>query len=450
MSRDLYSRVFERAVFPVLDRLNGTSIQEKLNLLLAWERLDPDEIRRHQERKLLRAVEFARGNSEFYQQLWKKRGVASAHPLLDGLPVLTKEDLTSAPGSFPIPGYRGKLTRSLTSGSTGSPMTFYRSAEQESWFWALRFRMWSWSGYHPGDPYLTINLNPRLAWKKRLQDRLFRCAYLTYNADNQDSQRLVDELFRRDGWHLNGFSSSLFVLARYMLEHGIDGRSVLGVTATGDALYPEYRETIEECFGVHVLDYYGAGGEGVHLASQCLESGERFHIHPENAVLEILGNDGPAEPGVPGRIVVTQLDNEAMPLIRFELGDMAVAAPQDEFCPCGRTLPLLQRIEGRIPDLIAVLDGTFRVTHFFVVLFKDLQSVHRYQVHQQQRDNICIRLVARDGCQRNEIEATIRRQVADGTRGLLSVDVEWVNEIPLSGAGKRRLVISEISRDSLR
>jgi len=451
MSQDVYGRLFRAVVFPLLDRLNGTDIQRKLELLLDSEHLDPAEIREKQLGKLEKVVEKTRQRSDFYRQCWSGRpaGPRSVYGPLSGLPVVTKGDLRRAGEFFPIRNFRGKVIVSRTSGSTGSPMVFYRSAEQESWFWALRMRIWGWAGYRPGDPYLTINLNPRLAWKKRLQDLLFRCAYLTFNADNQDSWRIVDILRRRRIPNLNGFSSSLYVLARFMTERGIENPGVRGVTATGDGLDPIYRAAIESAFGVRVIDYYGAGGEGVHLASQCLVSGSRYHLHPENAVVEVLDRDGPAVPGAVGRLVVTQLDNEAMPLIRYELGDLAVAAPRDAQCSCGRTLPMLERIEGRIPDLIVAPNGTFLVPHFFVVLFKNLQSVDRYQIVQTQREQIQARLVARPGARREEVETAVRKAVAGATQGALATQFEWAEEIPLSGAGKRRLVISEFGREVL-
>ena len=447
----VYPSAFRAIAFPLLDRLNGTSIVPKLEFLLASERSDPEQMRARQAGKLADAINTARANSEFYRDFWRSaspgRGLASAYPPLDGLPVLTKEDLATARGEFPLPSFKGRLMTTRTSGSTGSPMTFYRSMEQESWFWALRFRMWSWAGYRPGDPYLEINLNPRKQWRKQLQDRLFRCTYLTFNADNQDSRRIVELLEKRRIPHINGFASSLFVLAKYMLDQGITNRSVAGITSTGDTLYPAYRDAIEAAFGQRVLDYYGAGGEGFHVASQCPGSGTRYHLHPENAVVEILGKDGPVPPGVAGRLVVTQLDNEAMPLVRYEIGDVAVAAPEGVRCACGRTLPLLEQIEGRIPDLIALPDGSFLVTHFFVILFKNLQDVQRYQVVQERPEAARIRLTPRPGCRKREIEAEVRRQVSAATRGLLALEFEWLDDdIPLSGQGKRRLVISSVAR----
>jgi len=448
---DLYSRVFGKAVFPMLDRINGTTINRKLHALLSTEQTEPTELQAVQASKLSAAVRYSREHCDFYRSFWKntRRGLPSLHAALEGLPVVTKEDLKAAGNAFPCPGYRGRVVVSRTSGSTGSPMVFYRSMEQESWFWAIRLRMWSWAGYQPGDPYLAINLNPRAGGRKRVQDVLFRCTYLTFNADNQDSRRIYELLASNRARFINGFASSLYVLARYMSEYGLSNPGVEGVMSTGDTLYPVYRETIERAFGTRVLDYYGAGGEGVHLASQCPESGERYHVHPENAVLEILGRDGPVPPGTPGRLVVTQLDNDVMPLIRYEIGDVGVAASEAARCECGRTLPMLESIGGRVPDLIVTRDGAFLVPHFFVVLFKNLQSVEVYQVIQKESERIVIRLVGRTGVRRTDVEATIRKEIGAATHDALTVGFEWVDEIPLSGAGKRRLVISDVARNFL-
>ena len=443
-----YTDFFERYGFPILDRFNGTSIARKLDFLRASERNTPAEIFSGQEEKLERLLQFVGRDSGFYRKFWEARkgsGPRSAYSELDGLPVVKKSDLWAARDAFPLPSYRGSVIESRTSGSTGHPMVFLRSPEQESWFWALRFRIWRWSGYRPGDPYLTINLNPRKDLKKQLQDQLFRCAYMTFNADNQDSAKIVKALQDGPIPFLNGFSSSLYVLARYLIESGTRVPDLRGITSTGDTLFPSYRETIEQAFETPVLDYYGAGGEGVHLASQCMDSRGKYHIHPENAILEILTDKGPVHPGERGRLVVTQLDNLAMPLIRYQLDDVAVAASEEDRCACGRTLPMLEKIEGRIPDLVALPDGTFLVMHFFVVLFKNLQAVHQYQIVQQAVDGVLVRLVGRVGAPRDSIEKEVREKIRSASRGLLEVEFEWIDEIPLSGAGKRRLVISSVT-----
>ena len=290
---------------------------------------------------------------------------------------------------------------------------------------------------------------PRLAWRKRLQDRLFRCSYLTFNADNQDSGAIVDRLSTSKIGFLNGFSSSLYVLAKYMIEHGLENPGVTGITSTGDCLFPSYRQAIEGAFDTRVLDYYGAGGEGVHVASQCKSSQHRYHLLPENALVELLGPNGPVRPGERGRIVITQFHNGVMPLIRYDLEDIGIAADPEATCDCGRTLPMLEGIEGRAPDLVSLPDGTFLVMHFFVVLFKNLQTVQQYQIVQEEPETLLVKLVSRDDCDRKAVEATVRESVSNATRGVLSCQFEWLDEIPLSGAGKRRLVVSKLADRTL-
>ena len=453
MQRTSYSRIFTPTAFPVLDRFNKTHIYKHFKFLLESEHWTRQQQQDYQQAKLEKAIEFTKASSDFYRDFWKNapkdRRAKSNFACLDGMPVVTKPDLADAANQFPLSSYSGRVITSRTSGSTGKPMVFHRSSDQESWFWALRFRMWSWAGYYPGERYLEINLNPRIEWKKRLQDVLFRCDYLTFNADNQDSALIVEKLRKNKILHINGFSSSLYVLARYMLDNGIENPGVIGITSTGDGLFPAYRETIEKAFGVRVLDYYGAGGEGFHLASQCPDSGERYHIHPENALVEILDSHGPVSPGERGRIVVTQFDNEAMPLIRYELGDTAVMADDQTTCACGRTLPMLESVEGRVPDLVSVPTGGFLVPHFFVVLFKNIQDVDVYQIVQDKPASMRVRLVARDGADKQAIEKQVRKAVEEATQGTLAPEFEWVSEIPLTGAGKRRLVISTVSMDVL-
>jgi phenylacetate-CoA ligase len=165
--------------------------------------------------------------------------------------------------------------------------------------------------------------------------------------------------------------------------------------------------------------------------------------------VEILGPKGPVSPGEPGRIVVTQLDNEAMPLVRYDLEDVAIEAAESEACACGRTLPLLESIEGRVPDLVVIPGGTFITSHFFVVLFKNIQRIHRYQIVQEEPGSIRVRLVPRQGCDRASVETTVSKDIAAATDHLLEPQFEWLDEIPLSGAGKRRLVISNVSRTLL-
>jgi phenylacetate-coenzyme A ligase PaaK-like adenylate-forming protein len=449
-----YPTLFRRALFPALDRLNGTRVSHTLAFLEASQWLPAERLHELQERKLRAALDWAERCSAFYRRLWREAGperrAASAYPALDGLPVVTKQELRGAAAEFPLPAYRGRVVRVETSGSTGRPMTFLRSAEQESWFWALRLRMWQWGGYVPGEPYLTLNLNPRTAWRKRLQDVLFRCSYHGFNANRHDVDAVLHDLARRRVRCLVGYASSLYLLSEAVRRRGLAAQAIprlAGILSTGDTLFPSYRRAIEETFGAGVVDYYGAGGEGLHLASQCEERG-LYHLHVESSVIEVLKDGRPARPGEIGEVVVTQLDNRAMPLVRYATEDAAVPAAADARCPCGRALPLLAAVEGRVPDIVVAPDGSALVVHFFTILFEHLPGVRQFQVRQREPGRITVRLVL-DGAPGTPgtpaiVEPAVREAVARATAGSLAVDFEYVDDIPLAPSQKRRLVISEL------
>ncbi len=443
----MYEQIFRHLIFPALDRVNGTQVRQVLRFLAATEQWSRADLGTLQHQKLGQMLALVRQESTFYQRFWREapteRRAQSLYPELDRLPIVTKEELRAGLEEFPLPSCRGRVIRVQTSGSTGHPMTFLRSLAQESWFWALRIRMWNWAGWRLGEPYLAINLNRRDAWKKKLQDVLFRCTYKTYNSQNLRSQELVDLLREKRLVHINAFGSSLLALAQYMAAQGIENPGVRVLTSTGDNLFPPQRALIEQVFGVKVTDYYGAGGEGVHLASQC-ERHQGYHLHLENAIIEVIKAGRPAKAGEVGTIVVTQLDNSAMPLVRYDLGDLATVA-DDQPCACGRPHPLLKAINGRACDLVQAPNGAVLLPQFFFIgAFKLLENVKTYQIVQDELARISIRLVAEPGCDRPRAEASLREAIARATDGSLVVEFAWVDAIPLAGLGKPRPVISNL------
>lgn len=441
-----YSALFRSVIFPALDLLNRTDVVRRHRFLEQSQWFPAERLRQMQTRKLEEILTWTRGRSDLYGSLWssapEQRRASSDWPALDGLPLITKAEIRERLAEFPLTGYRGRLFTVKTSGSTGAPMTFLRSSEQESWFWALRIRMWQWAGYRPGEPYLTLNLNPRTAWRKRLQDVLFRCSYHGFNANRHDVGKVLRDLTGRRVKFLVGYASSLWLLSQAMRELGEGNPGVEGIASTGDTLFPSYRKSIEGTFGVGVNDYYGAGGEGFHLASQCEERG-LYHLHIENSVIEVLRDGRPARPGEMGEVVVTQLDNHAMPLIRYATEDVAVPAEIDS-CPCGRQLPLLRGVEGRVPDIVVAPDGSALVVHFFTILFEHLSGIRQFQVIQSDSDRITARLAVTPDYDRAATEQRVREAVAGACAGTLAVDFDYVPEIPLSPSNKRRLVISEL------
>src|SRR5262249_36059664 len=136
--------------------------------------------------------------------------------------------------------------------------------------------------------------------------------------------------------------------------HGGAGFRPRGILAAAMVLHDWERRTIEAVFDCPVTNRYGC--EEVSLIACECERHDGLHINADGVYVEVLRHDGtPAAPGEAGAVVVTALANRAMPILRYQVGDMAVAS--DRCCPCGRGLPLLECIEGRVADYVVTPSG---------------------------------------------------------------------------------------------
>jgi len=149
----------------------------------------------------------------------------------------------------------------------------------------------------------------------------------------------------------------------------------------------------------------------------------------------------PARPGEVGELVITDLHNYGMPFVRYKVGDLAV--PADRACSCGRGLPLLEDIEGRILDMIWTPDGRMVPGEFFPHLMKEFREVRQFQVVQEALDRLIIRIVLAESLA-DERLAFIRQQVQEVLGGAIRLDFEFPEEIPLTASGKFRVTVSAV------
>jgi phenylacetate-CoA ligase len=238
--------------------------------------------------------------------------------------------------------------------------------------------------------------------------------------------------------YLLGYPSALFELARGITKQGLSVPDLKVVICNAEPLFDEQRELISRAFRCPVRNTYGMA-EMVCGAGEC-EAG-KMHIWSDAGLLEVLDDDDqPAPPGTVGRIVCTGFVNEEMPLIRYEVGDLGALGEPDEACDCGRTLPTLCFIEGRIDDVVFTPDGR-RVGRLDTV-FKTNLPIREAQIVQVSTDRLMVNMVPADGFdQRAEgkIRALLRERV-----GEMGVDFNYVVRIPRGSNGKFRGVINEL------
>ena len=179
-------------------------------------------------------------------------------------------------------------------------------------------------------------------------------------------------------------------LCAHVEEHGLELKQLQRIRTIGETLRPGIRERAEQIFGVPVTDIYSTRELGL-VAIQCPESG-LYHAM-ENLIVEVLDAQGrPCDPGEEGELIVSDLRNFATPLIRYRIGDRAIAGGA---CSCGRSLPTLERVMGRVRNMVAMRDGTRGYPSLATGTFWQHGPVNQFQFVQHALDDIEVRLGVR-------------------------------------------------------
>jgi phenylacetate-CoA ligase len=208
---------------------------------------------------------------------------------------------------------------------------------------------------------------------------------------------------------------------------------------------PEFnRITIEKEMKSNVYDKYGSR-EFSGIAYECSEH-NGHHIVAENYIVEILKDGKPALPGEIGEVIITDLNNKCMPFIRYRIGDLAIAVEQ-KTCNCGRSLPLIGDIEGRVQSIILCENGTYLPGTFFSHFFKDYDyMIKQYQVIQNDKGKITLTIIKAPRFDTRNFETCLTLlKTYLGINTIISLN--FVDTIPLIKTGKHQSVISTLKID---
>lgn len=434
-------------------RLGLGPVNDALAQFRALESATPAEVQAQQSRALVDLLEVAAGHTDYYGQLFREHGVnpQDGAAALSRLPRLTKAMIRGMPAERMINRRMAKaeLQRASTGGSTGLPLQFYRSRACQIGRRAQDTLMDGWIGLRIGDPIgFFVSASHHVdhgAWKDALRnatlERLMRC-----DPSRLDDEYLADfhqRLWRFGPRYLKCFPSSLAVYARFLRKQGLKPPPVRGITATGETLHEWQREAFEEIFQAPVYERYGTKESGL-IAGQC-EHRNGMHIFTPGAYVEVVRADGtPCAPGEQGAVLVTDLLNDGMPLVRYEIGDLAVQGDASP-CACGRPFPRIARILGRDRDLIIDAQGQARPGYLFVEVINAASLDVQFQLHQIVEGELEVRILRHpDAAARAGLESVMAR--FSGLLGGGKVSLVEVDELPRDRSGKYPYVVSEPGR----
>jgi len=339
-----------------------------------------------------------------------------------------------------------KLVKRFTSGTTGKPLTVYCRSEDLRRNYSFFIRTRSWCGIKIGDRRATFYgrvILPQQQEKKpfwRYDASENNLLFSSYNMSDETLASYCDRLCSFKPAEVRGYPSSLYTVAGYMIKKGYTPFMPKGIFTTAETLFDYQREAIETAFGGRVYDQYGST-EMANFVTQC-EYGT-YHAHPEYGVIEILKEGKKVLPGEEGEVVCTGFVNETMPLLRYRLGDSAVAS--DMKCRCGRNFPVIEKILGRCDDLIRTADGR-RIGRVDPV-FKGIKGIRECQIIQERNDLLILNVITDENFNNDEKEM-LRKQVAERVGESMNIEIRNVDDIPRDGRGKFRAVINRINSSS--
>lgn len=410
------------------------------------------ELEAYQEEKLQLLIKHAYGSVPFYRDIFDKNKLKPSDIRkiddLQKLPVLEKEVLRSNVDKL-LSTVNSNFRMRTTGGSTGVPLTIANSYDAGIIESALYFRYLRWLGYEWGDRILQLwgehPLESKMKkYRKRLRRNLYNTTfYNTYLLNTKIYDEIIQRLVTVPPKVIRGYASSIYYLASNVLEHGLK-LQINAVSTTAEKLFKFQRNIIEKAFGKNIFDQYGCG-ETNSIAFEC-EKHNGLHVASEHVVLEIVNDCGQSSER--GNVIVTNLDNYAMPLIRYKNGD--IASRSQVICDCKRELPLLKEIEGRVYDFIEGPDGRKIHAGFFDDIFLDLDigrkySVKEFRVVQENINRLAVEFVTENDLLKSD-EKIIKEKICQYL-GNMEIEIKKVRNIPLTTMGKRMFVLSLLNRD---
>ena len=428
----------------------GGGFEEVMAFLERSERLSPEELQAYQNDRLRVMAKHAYETVPHYRDSMDACGVKPSDIRtvsdLPKLPITSREEVVANPDRFlSRTADRRRVRRATSSGTTGNPVTVEWDAGVSLMNNACLQRVRRWAGVEFGRPYATL-MGRRVVPLSQTRPPFWRLnkpwnqLFLSpLHLSPENLRHYVRHLREAGVEALEAYPSSAYVLARY-LESNAETLPLRTVFTSSETLLPLEREAIERAFECSVFDAYSQT-ERVLYSSEC-EMHDGHHVFQEYGILEVIDTDGaPAKPGERGRVVATGLHNMAMPLIRYSLGDTAVLG--DRACACGRTLQMLGGVGMKAQDILVAPDGRMIPPGAATGSFKGVRSVVRSQIVQDRVDAVLVRLVVRENY-RPEDEDEIRRGLSQCLGSGVAIEFEQVDEIPLSGRGKFRRIISSV------
>ena len=418
-----------------------------------YNNIDVTRIKKMQMLNLSSILIHAKENTDYYQAKFKECNfdpykIKNVNELRQ-LPILTKDVIRQNLDNLLANNIlKDKLYKDSTGGSTGTPLVFFRDKNCIIRRKAQELFFDRWMGYQIGDKIALFvaaphNIKGMKGWKRRFRnltgERIL--AFNPYRTDEKYMAEFVTKLQKFKPKIIKCFPNSLYIFAQFLKRNGIDNIKAEAVSSTGDTLFGYQRELFEEVFKCPVFEKYGTFEVGV-AACECTEH-NGMHMFLDGVYFEFLNEQNlPAREGELASMVVTDLFNYGMPLIRYKIGDIAVISDQN--CSCGSSLPLIKKLYGRDRDILIDENGIPRPGYLFVEIFNKNHIPGQFQVIQESHSDILIKAIKKDDFSEYH-ENLILKKFKELLGNKVKIKIQFVDDIPREPSGKYKYIHSRVS-----
>lgn len=437
-----------RTAFVVKSRTVRRSSGRYLDELSRNERLPLNRLLALQAQRAAALARFAAADSAFYRELYSGQGIDTARLELSDqwhrLPIIDRAQVKSNAGRLVSSEAGKRNTRDAkTGGSTGEPLRTKHDTRVPNL--ALAWRMYRWWGVDPWDDLARVarwgfgrtdEIKNRVTWWPSRQ------LYLDASVIDEGSmKRFHHQIVGVRPALIEGYAGAMTEFADFVESEGLELPGLRAVATTAAPLPESTRARLEGVFRAPVYDEY-RGSEVPWMAGECREQ-NGLHVFADARLIEIVDDEGrTVPPGTVGDIVVTDLTNRVFPIIRYRLGDRG--ALREGACPCGVTLPLIDKPEGRTTDVLRLPSGKVLNQRLMAMFGSHPDAVRLFQIHQSADYAIRVRIVLGDDA---EAERHIEDAVDELSRRIgheVPVTTEFVASLPYTG-GKTKYVISDVA-----
>lgn len=398
-----------------------------------------------QKNKLIKVLNIAFLEIPYYNSFQKDLNLDSLdYSEFCKIPVLTKDIIRNDIDALINRSYESvdEVFKTTSGGSTGEPLTFYRTKSQNIHGQAAYYNALELNGVDIYDKSIDLwgaerdmhSTKSSFSMKNFLNNRL---TLNTFVMSDEIMDRYIKNINSKKPAFIKAYVHSIYDMAKYINENNIKVKCKPVIHCTTGPLYPEMRDAISKAFNnAYVYNFYGSR-EVSAIASE-VRGSEGLFVFYDNVFLEILDeNDNPVKNGEEGEIVITTLNNFYMPLIRYKIGDRAVKGDDLEF----GTLKM-DKVIGRTLGVIHKADGTKIDGQFFTTLFFSKLSIKSFQLVQKDIISLELNIVKNDPFNPNELEEvinSIKIELPD-----VNIEVNFCKKIDLTETGKIMYVYSKI------